>query len=140
MVFFHQRIQMSMSIKQRIILVDSSRLLREMLHVVIYKTDHLQLVREFSSYEELPSAIEQLEAEWLIVSLPVDKGIPDWVDDYITSHPLTRFMAVSADSSKVKMKWVETHEEDLEDLSLKDLIHVLESDPNKLASPRPSNC
>ena len=129
-----------MSIKQRIILVNSSRLLREMLHVVIYKTDHLQLVREFSSYEELPSAIEQLEAEWLIVSLPFDKGIPDWVDHYITNHPLTRLMAVSADSSKVKMKWVETHEEDLGDLSLKDLIHVLESDPNKLASLRPANC
>jgi len=37
------------------------------------------------------------------------------------------------------MKWVETHEEDLEDLSLNDLIHILESNPNKLAHPTPSS-
>ena len=128
-----------MSIKQRIILVDGSRLLREMLHVIIYKADHLQVVREVSDQEELPSAVEQLEAEWLVMSLPFEEGIPDWVNHYITNHPFTRFLAVSTDSSKVKMKWVETHEEDLEDLSLNDLIHILESDPNKLALLRSSS-
>ena len=122
------------STPQRIILVNGSRLLREMLHVVIYKADHLQVVREVSDHEELPSTIEQLEAEWLVMSLPFDKGIPEWVDHYITNHPSTRFLAVSTDSSKVKIKWVEIHEEELEDLSLNDLIHILESAPNKLAN------
>ena len=130
---------MSISIKQRIILADGSRLLREMLHAVIYKADHLQVVREVSDQEELPSAIEQLKVEWLVMSLPFDKGIPGWVDQYITNHPFTRFLAVSTDSSKVKMKWVEIHEVELEDLSLNDLIHILESDPNKLAHLSPSS-
>jgi hypothetical protein len=43
-----------------------------------------------------------------------------------------RLLAVSSDGSKVKMKWLEPHEENLEDLSLNDLIHILENDPNKL--------
>ncbi len=121
-----------MSSAQRIILVNSSRLLREMLHVIFYKAEHLQIVREISDQEELPSAIEELEAEWLVISLPLDKGIPNWVDQYISKHPFMRLLAVSTDSSEVKMKWLEPHEENLEDLSLNDLIHILESNPNKL--------
>jgi len=65
-----------MSTPQRIILVNGSRLLREMLHAVIYKVEHLQVVREVSNHEELPYAIEQLQAEWLVMSLPFDKGLP----------------------------------------------------------------
>ena len=77
---------------QRIILVNDSRLLREMLHVVMYKADHLQVVREVDDHEELPSAIEHLEAEWLVMSLSVKEGIPDWVDHYIRIHPSMRFL------------------------------------------------
>ena len=128
-----------MSSVQRIILVNSSRLLREMLHVIFCKAEHLQVVREVSDEEELPSAIEGLEAEWLVISLPLDKGLPDWVDHYISEHPLLRLLAVSTDSSTVKMRWLEPHEESLEDLSLNDLIHILENAPNKLESLHSSN-
>ena len=119
-----------MSIK-RIILADGSRLLREMLQRVIYKEDNLEVVKEVARYEELPSAIEQFDPEWVIMSLPSNHIIPDWVDIYITDHPSVRFLAVSTDGSKIKMKWLEPHEEDLGDLSLKDLIHILERNPQK---------
>jgi len=121
-----------MSSVQRIILVNSSRLLREMLHVIFCKAEHLQIVREVSDEEDLPSAIEELEAEWLVISLPLDKGLPDWVDHYISKRPFIRLLAVSTDSTTVKMKWLEPHEENVEDLSLDDLIHILENAPHKL--------
>lgn len=121
-----------MSSVQRIILVNSSRLLREMLHVIFCKAEHLQIVREVSDEEDLPFAIEELEAEWLVISLPLDNGIPDWVNHYISKRPFIRLLAVSTDSTTVKMKWLEPHEENLDDLSLDDLIHILESDPNNL--------
>ena len=44
---------------QRIILINGSRLLGDMLHNVIYRADHLETVQEVSSHEELPSAIER---------------------------------------------------------------------------------
>lgn len=125
-----------MSHAQRIILVNSSRLLRELLHTVLGKAEHLQVVREVSAQDELPSAIDQLEAEWLVISLPFDKGIPNWVDDYISNHPLMRLLAVSTDSSEVKLKWLESREENLEDLSLNDLIHILKSDRKELVPLR----
>src|SRR5689334_23143398 len=86
-----------MSGVKRIILVNSSRLLREMLHVIFGKTEHLEVVMEVSDQEELPSAIEKLEAEWLVISLSFDKGIPAWVDHYISKHPFMRLLAVSSD-------------------------------------------
>jgi hypothetical protein len=128
-----------MSSVQRIILVNGSRLLREMLHVVFCKDKLLEVVQEVGDQEEQLSAIDGLEAEWLVISVPLGKGIPDWVDRYISKHPFMRLLAVSTDSSKVKMKWLESHEENLEDLSLNDLIHILENDPNGLEPLRSSS-
>lgn len=116
---------------KRIILADGSRLLRQMFHRALHKADNLEVVQEVTNYEDLPSAIKQFDPEWVIMSLPSDHVIPHWVDNYITNHPSVRFLAVSTDGSKIKMKWLERHEEDLDDLSLKDLIHLLERDPQK---------
>lgn len=116
---------------KRMILAGGSRLMREMLRRVIDKAEHLELVHEMDGYEELPAAIEQFSPEWVIVSLPSDPVLPAWVDAYVTKYPSVRFLAVATDGSKIKMKWLEAHEEDLSDLSLKDLIHILERDPQK---------
>ena len=111
----------------RIILVDGSRLLIEMLNRVFLKTEHLDVVR-VADHNHLPSAIEEQESEWVIVSLPVDEPEPDWIDTYMRQHPHARFLTMSADGSLIKMKWVESKEEDLSDISLPELIHILESD------------
>jgi len=112
---------------KRIILANTSRLLREMLNRVLLKTDNFEIVHEINDYENLPSAINKFEAEWVIMSLPSNKCLPDWVDACISNHPEVRFMAVSSDGSQVKTKWLESHEEDIFDLTLKDLIHIIES-------------
>jgi hypothetical protein len=39
-------------------------------------------------------------------------------------------MAVATDGSKIKMKWLEVHEQELNGLSLNDLIHILENKPS----------
>jgi len=117
--------------KQRIILINGSRLLRELLHIVIYKANHLEIVQEIHDLDELPSAIQASDAEWVIISLPFDEKMPDWVDTYIANHPSIRFLVVSNDGSRIKMKWLESHEEELNDLSLKDLIQLLESTPQR---------
>lgn len=113
---------------QRIILINASRLLGDMLSTIIHRADHLELVKEVFGNEELPSAIEKVEAEWVILSLQVDKSLPAWVDQYAVKHPSIRFLAIFPGSSKVKLKWM-GYEEDLEDLSLDELIDLLEGHP-----------
>ena len=119
---------------QRIILVNGSRLLGDMLHNVICRADHLEMVQEVSRYEELPATIERTNAEWVIMSLPFDASFPSWVDDHLAEHPATRFLAIFIGSGKVRLKWLGSPEEELEDLSLDDLIHILEGHPQQLQS------
>ena len=111
--------------EQRIILANGSRLLREMLNRILIKTENLEVVQEITDHDTLPTAIEKPEAEWVVMSLPVDSSMPEWTDTYIVDHPDVRFMAVANDGSWVKTKWMECHEENLDNLTLKDLIHIL---------------
>lgn len=113
---------------QRVILVNSSRLLGDMLRRVINKSDHLEMVREVSADRAFLFALEQVEAEWLILSISPDKTLPAWVDPYLTKYPSMRCLVISAGSSKVKLKWQE-EEAELEDLSLKDVMYILEGSP-----------
>jgi DNA-binding NarL/FixJ family response regulator len=118
--------------EQRIVLANGSRLLRDMLKRIIFKSDNLEVVREVSDHRELPGVIENTHPEWVILSLSFDNGLPTWVDTYMTSHPSVRFLALAADGSKIKMKWLEVHEQELNGLSLADLITILENKPVSL--------
>lgn len=111
--------------EHRIILANSSRLVREMLNRILHKTENLEVVQEITNHKQLPTEIEKSDAEWVIMSLPVDRHMPDWVDNYIVDHPSVRFMAVANDGSWVRTKWLEYHEEELDNLTLRDLIHIL---------------
>jgi chemotaxis response regulator CheB len=115
--------------EQRIVLANGSRLMRDMLKRILYKSDNLEVVREVSDQKELVSVIEHTQPEWVILSLSFDNGVPAWVDGFIASHPSVRFMALAADGSTIKLKWLEIHEQELNGLSLSDLIKILESRP-----------
>ena len=115
--------------EHRIVLANGSRLLRDMLKRVIFKSDRFEIVREVTDPRELPSVIEHTSPEWVIVSLAFDNGIPGWVDPFMANHPSVRFMAVATDGSKIKLKWLEVHEQEFDGLSLNELLHILESKP-----------
>ncbi len=115
--------------EQRIVLANGSRLLRDMLRRIMFKSDRLEVVREVTDQKELPTVIENTNPQWVIVSLSFDNVIPPWVDTFMVSHPSVRFMGFASDGSKVKMKWMEVHEQELDELSLNELIQILESTP-----------
>ena len=117
---------------QRIILISSSRLLGDMLHKVVCREDHLEIAQEENSYKELPAAIQNTEAEWVLMVLPSDTSFPHWVDDHLAEHPSTGFMAIFPGSNKVKLKWLGAAEHELEDISLKGLIQILEGHTQKI--------
>lgn len=115
--------------ERRIVLAIGSRLMRDMLKRILFKSDHIDVVREVTDQRELPSVLENTHPEWVILSLSFDNDVPAWVDNLIASHPSVRFMALAADGSKVKMKWLEVHEHELDEASLNDLIQILEGEP-----------
>jgi hypothetical protein len=110
---------------RKIIMVDGSRFLREMLKRVIAKTPGLQLVDEITDLASLSSTIERTGAQWMVVSYPPNGKLPEAVESSLAAHPSIRVLALATDGSQVKMKWVESREEIVDDLSLDELIAVL---------------
>jgi DNA-binding NarL/FixJ family response regulator len=115
--------------KKRIVLANDSRLLREMLQRVMNKVDDLEVVQELPGHEELPSAIEQLDPECVILSVPDNRKEQNWINTCMAGHPSTRFVFLSRESSTIKLKWPTGHEEDLTNLSVRGFIDILERDP-----------
>lgn len=113
---------------KRVILADGSRLLREMLHRVLDKADHLEVVQEVLRHDDLPVAIERFNPEWVIVSLPFSQYAHSWIDSYMRDYPSVRFLFLSPERNNIKMKWQSSNEEEVSNLSLKDLIQILERD------------
>jgi DNA-binding NarL/FixJ family response regulator len=114
--------------KKRILLANDWRLLREMLHQVIEKADHLEVVQELPGHEELPSAIERLDPECVILSVPENRNEQNWISTCMADHPSTRFVFLSPGSSIIKLKWPTGYEEDLTSLSVRGFIDILEKD------------
>lgn len=114
--------------RKRVILANGPRLLREMLQHVINQADYLEVVRNLPDLKELPSEIERLDPEWVILPLAYNKVGYNWINSCMADYPSVRFIFLSPESNHVKMKWQRSYDEDLTNLSLKDLIDILERD------------
>jgi len=114
--------------KKRVILADGSRLLREMLHRVIDKTENLEVIREVSNPEDLPAAVARFDPEWVIISLPVSNPVRNGIDACMAVHPSVRFLFLSPDSNSITLKRQAGYEEDLPNLTLKDFLDILAED------------
>ncbi|MGC9358379.1 MAG: hypothetical protein ACP5GX_10945 [Anaerolineae bacterium] len=110
---------------RQIIVANEQRLLRDMLIRVIEKTPDFHAIVPQSGTTQLPDLLERTGAQWVIVSLRSDGEIPEYVEQLLNDHPTTRFLAMAADGSELKMKWVVPHEQELKDLSLNGLIEAL---------------
>jgi hypothetical protein len=110
---------------RRIILANESRFLRELLKRVIDKVPGVQIVAEVTDVTTLSATIEETNARWVIVSLPVDSERPGVIESLLTAHPSIRVLAVGTDGSQVRMRWLEPRERNLDSSSLEDLIAIL---------------
>jgi DNA-binding NarL/FixJ family response regulator len=119
---------MSMMSTKRVILADGPRLLREMLRHVIDKADHLEVVQEVADQEQVASAIEEFQPEWVIVTSAFNGNTESRLDSWLSGHPAVRFMFLAAGNRNVTMKGHLLRNEEYADPSLKDFIELLEKD------------
>jgi hypothetical protein len=113
---------------KRVILANGSRLLREMLHRAIDKADQLEVVQEIQGWEGLPSALERFSPAWVIIPQSYSDLPGNRIDSCMKQHPSVRFIFVSPNQDNIKMKWQMSFEEEYLNLSLRDLIHILQRD------------
>jgi hypothetical protein len=110
---------------QRIILAFMPRFLREALKRIIDKSASLELAALVDDPQRLPSVIEETDAEWVILPLGTDGAISNEVNELLLSHPTSRFLAIAADASQVKIRSLEPHDEEFMEISLDELVSML---------------
>jgi DNA-binding NarL/FixJ family response regulator len=113
---------------KRVILASSSRLLSEMFHRALEKSDHLEVVQEVRNIVELPHAVQRFCPDWVIVSLPISDPLLEWISTFTQNDPSAQFIFLSEDNHSIKIGWQTATEEDLSNLSLKEFIYLLEKD------------
>lgn len=118
---------MGNSIQQpcRIILANKPRLLRGMLKRVLQKVPDFQVVGEVLDPARLSATIEKTEAQWVVLSLSPAGNMPAMAETLLAVHPTICILAVAMDGSRVKVKRVEPHEQDLNGLLLEELLAVM---------------
>jgi hypothetical protein len=119
---------------KRIILASEYRLIREMLKRAIDRVENLQVVDEVNHLSEIGDSLGVTPADWVVISLPPDKGIPAYLDKLSVDYPELRFMAVASDGSEVILRWLEPHQAALSNSSLLELLSVLSSEDLKIQS------
>ena len=117
-----------MSSAKRVILANDSRLLRDMLQRVIDKAGHLEVVRQVPNHQELASTIDRFHPEWVIASLPLRNQQDPWMNACMKDYPSVRFVFLSPDRNDIKIRSQESREEACSDITLKELIQILEKD------------
>jgi response regulator of citrate/malate metabolism len=116
---------------QRIVLVDGSRLLRGMLKRAIERDTHLRVVAEVDEIKKFSTVIRHANADWIFLILPPRKAVPEVINQTLRKHPELRMLVMSTDGSRVRMRWIETHETALDQQNLDEIMQILRKNENK---------
>lgn len=115
---------------QSIILLDNSRLVRDMFRRVIKKAPGLQIIAEVEDVSDFPNIARQTNADWTILLLDPDEEVPTIVEQTLNHQTSMRLLVMAVDGSQVRMRWIEPHEIYLNDKSLEELLTILRQDQN----------
>jgi chemotaxis response regulator CheB len=106
-----------MSELRTVLLADGSRLLREMLRRVIEKTEGLRVVAEVERTDRLVEEIKEYHPDWLILFQRTLQTMPDVIEHLLQENRDLRIAILSANGDQLRIKWIEYHDETLQDLT-----------------------
>jgi DNA-binding NarL/FixJ family response regulator len=110
---------------QKIILVNNSRFVGDILKNVIGKAAGFEIVAELKDITEFPETAECVDANLAIVVLPPDDQAPELVEQVIRQQSSMRFLLMGVDGSHARLKWNEPHEVPLDEKNLQELLALL---------------
>lgn len=110
---------------QRAVLVNRSRLMRELVKRMIERTSGFEVIREIGDIRELTSAIDA-NVEWAFVILMPGREIPESLKvELFLKHPALRLVGLWVDGSHARLEWLARQHVDLTGLTLDDLNRLL---------------
>jgi len=116
---------------QKVLLVDGSRFLRDILKHVFHKNPDIEVIGELNSYRSLPATLRKKHPDWVIISLAPGENLPDdFRTMLLTEFPYLRVMGIPTDGSEVKIEWVSLQEKDFRGITLETLQNILNGVPD----------
>jgi len=109
----------------RIILLDGSPFLHEVLKKAIDKQEGLKIVADIDDIALYPKTAMEVEADWTYLLLSPGRKVPISVQDVIEANPEMGLLVMATDGSSVRVRWVEQHEEDLDVEELAEIFDFL---------------
>jgi hypothetical protein len=110
----------------RIILVNGSPFLHEMIYKAIDKQEKLQVVAEVQDLNRYPEVAKQIDADWTYLLLPPEEDIPVAMEEVIKEKAPMRLLVMATDGSMVRVKGMEHHDHPMKIDELKQIFRILE--------------
>lgn len=108
----------------RIVLANEARFMRTALRRLLDKSDRLQVVAEVDDLDKISAAVERTQADWLLVSLPEENGLPNEILAALENFPDLRVLAVSQDGSRTRVEWLEQLDHETGGLSVAEFLKI----------------
>ena len=112
----------------RIILVNGPPFLHELVRKAINKNQAMKIVAEVHKINNYPSVAAQVKADWTYLMLPPEDEIPEAIEKVIKENTSMRILVMATDGSKVRVKWMEPHDHDIEVDNMEDIFNVLQNE------------
>lgn len=108
------------------ILVNGSRLMRELIRRVIEKNAGFEVVRELSDLQELPEVAQSTNTNWIFVVLLLGQKIPDDIKvELLLRLPSVKIIGLRVDDGYVHAEWMMHQERDFTGMKLEDFVNFL---------------
>jgi DNA-binding NarL/FixJ family response regulator len=116
---------------KRIVLVDGSHLLSEMLQRVINRTEDLVVVDILKDLSTLPGVIEAEKPDWVIFSQATDGNLPEEFDTLFEDHPTLHVLTITIDTGDINIDWISRQKTRMDVTTVEDLEETLRNVPVK---------
>jgi DNA-binding NarL/FixJ family response regulator len=108
----------------RIVLANEARFMRTTLRRLLDKSDQLEVVAEVDDLQQIPAVLERTQADWLLVSLPEENGLPSAILTELQRFPDLRVLAVSRDGSRTRVEWLEQFDQETGEFSVERFLNI----------------
>lgn len=114
---------------RRAILVDGSRILRDLIRRVLETKAGFEVVDELSNLEELSSSLARAETEWAFLILSPNLEISKrHTVEILVEHPSMRIILIRMDEGRIEMEWLVRGHKDLTDMTLDEITLVIQKE------------
>ena len=114
---------------RRAILVDGSRILRDLIRRVLETKAGFEVVDELSNLEELSSSLARAETEWAFLILSPNLEISKrQTVEILVEHPSLRIILIRMDEGRIEMEWLVRGHKDLTEMTLDEITLVIQKE------------